>query len=366
VRVAIWDTGVDVELFEGRLFVNERERFDGRDTDGNGFVDDVHGIAFDSDDRPTTGLLTPLDDLHGSLEEGLRHARGQDDLEAAIVSEEAAALRRFLDELSPDEYEMYYEDQQLIGIYQHGTHVAGIAASGNPYARLLPIRITYDHRMTLPRPTVDQALAEAAVTRAVVDYCRRHQVRVVNMSWLETRSMSERRLEKHAGDETAAERAALARRIFAINRDALEAAIRGAPEILFVAAAGNFDTDVEFDESIPAGLDLPNLLVVGAVDQAGEPTTFTSFGRTVDVYANGYRVESFVPGGEREQFSGTSMSAPAGANLAAKLLALRPQLEPAEVIELIIEGARPSPADETILLIDPLATIALAARTVER
>ena len=56
------------------------------------------------------------------------------------------------------------------------------------------------------------------------------------------------------------------------------------------------------------------------MDQAGEATTFTSFGPTVNVYSNGFEVDSYVPGGDRLKFSGTSMASPNVVNLAAELL----------------------------------------------
>ena len=37
-----------------------------------------------------------------------------------------------------------------------------------------------------------------------------------------------------------------------------------------MAAAGNSNSDSSFNETIPASLKLPNLLVVGAVDKAGD------------------------------------------------------------------------------------------------
>ena len=39
------------------MYVNTAETLDGADTDGNGFVDDVHGIAFDLDDKDSADLL---------------------------------------------------------------------------------------------------------------------------------------------------------------------------------------------------------------------------------------------------------------------------------------------------------------------
>jgi subtilisin family serine protease len=59
----------------------------------------------------------------------------------------------------------------------------------------------------------------------------------------------------------------------------------------------------------------------------------------VVVHANGFEVESFLPGGDRVKFSGTSMASPQVANLAAKLFALNWRLTVAQVREAILEGA---------------------------
>jgi subtilisin family serine protease len=132
-----------------------------------------------------------------------------------------------------------------------------------------------------------------------------------------------------------------------------------AKNILFVTAAGNSDNDVEFDQMIPSSFDLPNLLTVGAVDQAGDPTGFTSQGKNVRLYANGFEVESYVPGGGRMAASGTSMSSPAVVNLAAKVLAVEPLMTPQAVIALIMEGATPREGDEDFLLLNPKNTMNL-------
>jgi subtilisin family serine protease len=73
------------------------------------------------------------------------------------------------------------------------------------------------------------------------------------------------------------------------------------------------------------------------VGPAGEETTFTSFGK-IDLYANGYEVESVLPGGDRQKWSGTSMASPQVANLAAKLLAVFPALTTVQLRGLIIDG----------------------------
>jgi subtilisin family serine protease len=94
------------------------------------------------------------------------------------------------------------------------------------------------------------------------------------------------------------------------------------------------------------------------VNQAGDETSFTSHGEAVVVHASGYQVESFVPGGARLPFSGTSMASPNVVNLAAKLFALDPTLTPAQVISLIRRGATDS-TDGRRHLIDETRSVAL-------
>ncbi len=97
---------------------------------------------------------------------------------------------------------------------------------------------------------------------------------------------------------------------------------------------------------------LPNLLTVGAVDKAGDEASFTSYGPTVKVHANGYQVESYLPGGDRVAFSGTSMASPQVANLAGKILAVNPALTPPQVIEIIVSTADKT-ADGRRTLVNP-------------
>jgi subtilisin family serine protease len=98
------------------------------------------------------------------------------------------------------------------------------------------------------------------------------------------------------------------------------------------------------------------MITVGAVDQAGEETSFSSFGPMVNVHANGYEVESYIPGGRRLKLSGTSMASPQVANLAAKLFAIDPALTPAEARKLIIDGCD---QNGRVNLVGPAKSVAL-------
>ena len=359
VVVAIWDTGVDVELFEGVLYTNTAEQLDGRDTDGNGYIDDLHGIAYDLNWQKAGGLLYPLEESESRINELIGMTKGYLDLQAAVGSPEAAEVKEILLSLSSEEVGPFLENLMRCAIYVHGSHVAGIAAEGNPFIRLLTTRLEPDYRSVPAQPTVETARRAAAAFEEIIAYYKKNRVRIVNMSWgIELREI-ERQLEKNGFGPSAGQRAAQAREIFAIMSEGLRAAIESAPGIVFVAAAGNSDADVAFEEFCPSSLTLPNLLAAGAVDRAGRETSFTCFGDRIRVYSNGFEVEGAVPGGRRLVFSGTSMAAPQVVNLAAKLLALHPSLSPPELIELIEAGATPGGRSKQLRLIHPQRTLAL-------
>ena len=351
VVVAIWDSGTDAPIFGDRMFRNPAEVVNGEDDDGNGFVDDVHGIAWDLESHRTTGDLLPMDAAtQARVPELKANLKGILDLQANVQSPEASALRQRMSSMEKDEVGPFLEDLNLYAIYAHGTHVGGIVARDNPAVRLMVIRLTFDHRLIPNPPTVEEARRSAEAAQASVDYMKAHGVRVANMSWGGGQRDIEAALEVNGIGETAEERQRLAREIFAIGRDGLKAAIESAPEILFVPAAGNADEDAEFADDMPSSFELPNVLTAAAVDRAGDETGFTSFGPSVDVHANGFEVDSYIPGGETMELSGTSMSAPNVVNLAAKLLALDPSLTTAELRALILDGADRVEEDRRVLL----------------
>jgi subtilisin family serine protease len=332
VNVAIWDSGLDVALFAGQLFSDPHPTASGN-----------HGLAFDGDGQPSTSWLFPLTAAQQrQYPDFLAEEKGIADLQDGIDSPEASAARARAASLTSDQLRDRKRLQRTLDHYAHGTHVAGIAARGNPAVRLVVARFDCDVTQLPFQPTTEWAHRMAADFRQFSDYFRTRNVRVVNMSWNNDPAESQRR----------------AAEVYGIWRDALESAIRSAPNTLFVCAAGNNNRSAGFAQDVPASLHLPNLIAVGAVNEAGKETGFTSYGDTVVVHANGYEVESYVPGGSRMRMSGTSMAAPNVANLAAKLIALDPSLTPAQTIGLIKRGATAS-EDGRLRLIDAKASVAL-------
>jgi hypothetical protein len=348
VRIGIWDSGVDTSLYPGRLF-----------TDAAPGAHSPHGLAYDIYGELYNGDLQPLTPEQKELYPkvvGLE--QGMNDLYHSIDSTAASDAKKMLASMPPEKLAPFLKQMDFLSQYMHGTHVAGIAVRGNPAARIVVAQF-YDSIAEFPfPPTVEWANKFKSAFQQIGDYFRTNNVRVVNMSWGDDVAEIERWLTKTSDEKDPAARKKFAQTVFNIWREAIEDAIRRAPNTLFVCAAGNSNSDTGFTEDVPASLRLPNLIAAGAVDQAGEETSFTSYGETVVVDANGFQVESYVPGGTRLKFSGTSMSSPNVVNLAAKLIALDPSLTPEKTIELIKRGADHS-ADGRRHLINPKATVAL-------
>jgi len=333
VVVAIWDSGIDPGDFPGQMF-------DDPDPTASG----PHGLAYDDQGASSTQWIYPLTPAQqDAYPEFQILNQGQLDIEHGLDSPAAQALVRKFTTLAPEDLHGYFELEKVLGFYIHGTHCAGIAVRGNPAARLAVARFD-DQLDDMPFPPTDAWVRKlGADFQAMAEFFRTRHVRVVNMSWGDEPQEFESWLDKTGGGNDPAARKANAARLFRLWSDAVKSAIQGCPGVLFITAAGNSDSNPGFDEDIPASFHLPNLIAVGAVNQAGEETSFTSYGDSVVVDANGYEVESTIPGGSRLRLSGTSMASPNVVNLAAKLFALDPSLTPDRVIRLIRAGASASP-----------------------
>ncbi len=319
VTVAIWDSGVDMSLFKAAA---------------------NPGVAVSWDGKVTKDpLLRAAGPYEKDTQRLMDLVKGSMDLQAGQATPEASAFQAYVRGLKPDQAKEVGESLGFVGNYIHGTHVAGIATAGNPFARVKAIANYWPFRQQDFR--LDRAGAEgrAKFYRDIVAQMQREGVRVVNMSWRVSPAAFEGMLQLQGGHPDAEARKKLAQELYAIEKTALDTAIKSAPNILFIAGAGNEANDSNFADYIPAGLAAPNLVTVGAVDRSGREAMFTSVGGTVALYANGVDVESYFPGGKRRALSGTSMASPQVAGIAAKMIALKPSLTAIELRELLVSTA---------------------------
>ncbi|MEY2988303.1 MAG: hypothetical protein RJB13_1824 [Pseudomonadota bacterium] len=111
---------------------------------------------------------------------------------------------------------------------------------------------------------------------------------------------------------------------------------------LFVAAAGNNGLN---DAVYPASLSLSvdSVISVASIEQTGALSSFSNFGRGVDIAAPGGQISSTYPNNLYASLSGTSMASPHVAGVGALLLSQSPTLTVTELKNAILSSATPSP-----------------------
>ncbi len=173
VLVAIWDSGIDVSIFGDNVYTDPHPTASGN-----------HGLAFLDDGGVSHDWTYPLTPAQEKEYPTFRdEIKASQDLENGIDSPEAKALQQKMSTYTPEQMHERAELHKVLGFYMHGTHVAGIAARGNPAIRLVVARFD-DQLPDLPfQPTPEWAHRMAADFMQMADYFRTRNVRVVNLSW---------------------------------------------------------------------------------------------------------------------------------------------------------------------------------------
>ena len=111
---------------------------------------------------------------------------------------------------------------------------------------------------------------------------------------------------------------------------------------LFVVAAGNSGEDNDTTQVQPAGFPVDNIVAVSAVDNRGNMAEFSNYGKTsVQLVAPGVNVFSTGLKNDYTTLSGTSMSAPYVAGVAALVWAQNPNMSYFDVKQRMIDTSRP-------------------------
>ena len=139
----------------------------------------------------------------------------------------------------------------------------------------------------------------------------------------------------------------------------LKAAIEraNAAGIIFVAAAGNSNADLDSNPSYPASYEVSNIVSVAALTIGQQRASYSNYGATsVHLAAPGSGILSTTPGNTYSSFSGTSMAAPHVTGALALLLGYQSSLTNAQVVQRLLESGR-----EIAGLVDPSTGVRLVS-----
>ncbi len=201
----------------------------------------------------------------------------------------------------------------------HGTHVAGIVG-GKVGETTIGITENVEFMFIRAVPSGDERDKDVG---NAIRYAADNGAQVINMSF---------------GKE------------YSPDQDYVRSAVKYAESkgVLMVHAAGNDGKNNDEKLSYPDGSisktkKSKSWIEVGASSKnynEGLPAGFSNYGKgSVDLFAPGVNIMSAVPGNTYEANSGTSMAAPVVAGVSALLLSYFPDLEAAEVKEILMQSS---------------------------
>lgn len=203
----------------------------------------------------------------------------------------------------------------------HGSHVAGlIGARGNNHEGV--IGVAPKVKLMALKFMDDSGAGATSHAVKAIDYAIQKKVFLINNSWGSSR----------------------------YSRTLDEAITRAATAgILFFAAAGNGSKGIGYDIKntpwYPAAYTQWNVFSVAATTSGDRLTAFSNYAKSkVDVAAPGYSMYSTISGTKYQLMSGTSMATPVVSGLAVLIKAANPELDPAQILNVIRESSDKLPA----------------------
>ncbi len=207
-------------------------------------------------------------------------------------------------------------EARQLGPYGHGTHVAGLVTLAAPEAKIMPLRVLD------PQGVGNMWVLAEAVRYAVDpdgDPSTHDGADVINLSLATVHDSN--LLREVIGDACDS------------NKPSLY------PKVVVVAAAGNRGQTEPRREMFPAAENFEGELSVAASGRDDKLAGFSQRDDRVDLMAPGVGLTSSVPGEGTGVWSGTSMSSPLVAGVAALVRAAAPALDADGVKEQINETA---------------------------
>jgi cell wall-associated protease len=367
--LAIIDSGVDNEHPEltQNIWRNPRETIgNGKDDDGNGYIDDVFGWNFAESnalviDRSYLGSFTDAPYRFFELQAKL--------LLGDILPEELDEMKAIASDPQNQ------KELRLFGNFVHGTHVAGIASSMGPSdvvaLKIIPTQIKPPLLSMLKRiraqasqpdaprtqlKPIETAIkgvlfllarAQGLVMTDVARYLHRQKISVANGSFGVSAQSAETVIvpllrialsRPPTQDETQEYCNYFVQQVVAAQSVLADVA----KDTLLVFAAGNDGQNNDARPTSPANIKRGNTLSVAATQGITSLAPFSNYGSAmVDIAAPGVAIRSASPGGEHLTLSGTSQAAPYVAGVAAQIRGINPRLSPEETRSILLSTVEP-------------------------
>jgi cell wall-associated protease len=354
--IAVIDSGLDVQHTDmnGNIWINSSEIEDGRDSDGNGYPDDIHGWNFAEQsnkiiDMKYTSTYLPdvfkFFEIQGRLLLGTATPEDRDWLQRARQDKELIS------------------NLQKFGNFVHGTHVAGIAVKNSQNlamgVKLIPTEIKpFMETLALQAQTkamnsgVRMRLVKSALNalakqqmdllEEIALYVAGHKAEIANGSF--GTGYEQAKMIAGAAFRVVFFRAPKEDELKEVSMHFINALISegirmvsAAPKTLFVFAAGNDGTNNDEFPFSPTNIQSHNVISVAATYDVQFLAPFSNYGaKTVDVAAPGMLIDSAIPANRTLAVSGTSQAAPYVANVAAQLMEANPTLTPKMLKDILM------------------------------
>ncbi len=356
-KIAVIDSGLDVNHVDmkGNIWVNAGEILDGRDTDGNGYQDDLHGWNFAEQssmiiDMKYTSTYVPgvfkFFEIQGRQLLGIATPEDIAWLKAAREDKELIA------------------NLQKFGNFVHGTHVAGITVKDStntamgikliptevkPFMETLSLKAQSfksndkNFRLNLVKTALG-ALAgqQMNMLEEIALYVNGHKMDVANGSF--GTGFAQAEMIAGLAFKAVFFRAAKPEELKEVALHFMNSLltegqrmVKAAPNTVFVFAAGNDGSNNDELPTSPTNIKADNVISVAATYDVQFIAPFSNFGLAmVDVAAPGMLIDSAIPADKTLEVSGTSQAAPYVANVAGQIKDLNPELTPKQIKEIIM------------------------------
>jgi len=320
------------------------------DDDSNGIVDDVNGYEYNMNNQ--------------SIKEPVALSWEETDSIGAVKNSFKA----------PPQFRAAGVHDIALATLDHGSMAIELMLKGNPRVQFMALEHNqYGFPSWYPALfTTDiahnQHVVDSLITifinsfQEMAEYCNHYKVRVVEINSM---GANEKDFYLKGCGKDSSETKEFAKKMFTKLKDGMTIAYLKAPNTLYVNGAGNDNVDID---SIPDMLNfirLPNIIIAGALYKDLQRTSYSCYGKGVDVFAPAHFPLQLVKFKSKEftffhnESSGTSAAAPVVANVAIQILELNPNLTTAQVKQLILTGADKEPYEKGINIINPKKTIAL-------